>query len=147
MNARLRILFVCNHANACVRFQKSLERERCQLLFAANREKAAKTLLSASGVDAILIHHNDLLRGSTIASGLKLIRPSLPVFLLTASWPSTGALPLGIDAVCYAATLNRRVAYDVTRFIRRLLTETPRRMLDEPELGHRLTPRGSNYLN
>ena len=147
MRVRLHVLFVCENSYACGRFQKSLEREGCQLLVASNSDKAVKTLLTASSVDAVLIHQDDLARGSTVASGLKRIRPSLPALLLTASWPSNGALPLGIDALCYAAALNRRVAHDVTRFIRRLLTEAPHQMLDQAGLKRRLIPRSSNYLN
>lgn len=147
MTVRLRILFVCEHSCACGRFQNSLEREGCQLLVAAGVEHAVRTLLSTSRIDAVLIHQDDLVRGSTMASGLKLIRPSMPVLLLTASWPSNGALPPGIDALCYAAALNRRVAHDITRFIRRLLAEAPHRMLDQPGLDNRLIPRSSNYLN
>jgi hypothetical protein len=145
MSVRLRILFVCEHSSACVRFQKTFEREGCQLLIAANAEKAARVLLSNSFVDAVLIHHDDLLRGSTTASGLKLIRPSIPVLLLTASWPSTGALPRGTDALCYAATLNRRVAHDVMRFIRRLLMEASLQLM-EAGLENQFIPGGS-YLN
>jgi hypothetical protein len=145
MSVRLRTVFVCEHSSACVRFQKNLEREGCQLLIAANTEKAVMLLLSNSFVDAVLIHHDDLLRGSTTASRLKLIRPSIPVLLLTASWPSTGALPRGIDALCYAATLNRRVAHDVMRFVRRLVLEASFQ-LTEAGLENQFIPRGS-YLN
>lgn len=146
MSVRLRILFVCEHSSACVRFQNNLKREGCQLLLAANTERAARALLSNSFLDAVLIHHDDLLRGSTTASGLKLIRPSIPVLLLTASWPSTGALPRGIDALCYAATLNRRVAHDVIRFIRRLVAEASHQLI-EARIENQFIPRGSGYFN
>jgi len=147
MSVRLRILFVCEHCRACGRFQNSLEREGCQLQVAAGTEHAVRTLLSTSRLDAVLIHQDDLIRGSTIGWGLKLIRPSMPVLLLTASWPSNGALPLGIDALCYTAALNRRVAHDITRFLRKLLADAPHRMLDQPRLDSRFLPRISNHLN
>lgn len=145
MSSRLCILFVCEHPGACVRFQKYLEREGCQLLIAANTEKAARALLSNSSLDAVLIHHDDLLRGSTTASGLKLIRPSIPVLLLTATWPSTGALPRDVDALGYAATLDRRAARDIMRFIRRLLMEASLQRM-EARAENQFIPRGS-YLN
>jgi len=148
MSVRLRILFVCENSRLCLRFQGCLEREGCQLLLAANAERAAKNLFSTSSIDAILIHHDDLSRGSTIASGLKLIRPALPVLLLTAAWPSSGALPTGVDALCYSAALNRRVAQDVTRFVRRLLIEATQRLVDEPEHDtNSFLPRPPTYLN
>jgi hypothetical protein len=146
MSVRLRILFVCEHSCACVRSRKHFEREGCQLLIAANAEKAARALLSNSFLDAVLIHQDNLLRGSTTASGLKLIRPNIPVLLLTATWPSTGALPRGVDALCYATTLNRRVAHDVLRFIRRLLMEASLQLI-EAGLKNQFLPRGSGYLN
>lgn len=145
MSVRLRMLLVCEHSSACVRFQKNLEREGCQLLMAASTEKAARFILSNSFLDAVLIHHDDLRRGSTTASGLKLVRPSIPVLLLTASWPSTGALPRGIDALSYAATLNRRVAHDVMRFIRRLVLAASLQVI-EAGLENQFIPRGA-YLN
>jgi len=147
MSVRLRILFVCDNQRLCSRFQGCLEREGCQLLIATDAERAARDLISTPSLDAILIHHDDLTRGSTIASGLKLIRPAMPVLLLTATWPSSGALPAGVDALCYAASLNRRVAHDITRFVRRLLVEV-QHLADEP--GHdgiTFLPRTPTYLN
>ena len=134
MSVRLRVLFICDNQRLCSAFQGCLEREGCQLLLATDTERAAREILSVPGVDAVLIHHDDLAHGSTIASGLKLMRPSIPVLLLTATWPSSGALPSGVDALCYAASLTRRVAHDVTRFVRRLLIETAQSPADEP--GH-----------
>jgi len=148
MTVRLRVLFVCDNQRVCSRFQGCLEREGCQLLLATDSERAARNLLSTLSVDAILIHHDDLARGSTIASGLKLIRPAMPVLLLTASWPSSGALPPGVDALCYAASLTRRVAHDITRFVRRFLIEAAQRTADD--LGHEgntFVPRTPTYLN
>lgn len=147
MSVRLRILLVCDNPRACSRFRGCLEREGCQLILATGAENAARNLLSSASVDAVLIHQDDLARGTTLALGLKLIRPSLPVLLLTASWPSTGALPLGIDALCYAAALTRRVAHDITRFVRRLLSEASRQLIDQSGFEDRFVPRSPNYLN
>ena len=147
MSVRLRILFVCENQRLCSRFQGCLEREGCQLLLATDSERAARILLSAA-VDAVLIHHDDLARGSAIASGLKLLRPGMPTLLLTATWPSSGALPAGVDALCYAAALTRRVAYDVIRFARRLLAEAAQHLPDESGRdGNTFLPRTPTYLN
>lgn len=148
MSVRLRILFVCENQRLCSRFQGCLEREGCQLLLATDSERATRSLLSAASVDAVLIHHDDLARGSTIASGLKLLRPALPVLVLTATWPSSGALPAGVDALCYAASLTRRVAHDVVRFVRRLLVEAAQHLIDESSRdGNTFSPRTPTYLN
>ena len=146
MSVRLRILFVCESSRPCARFQSHLEREGCQLLVAANAEKAVRSVLSAGyALDAVLLHDDDLARGSTIALLVKRIRPAMPVFLLTATWPSTGALPMGVDALGYAPTLTRRVAHDISGFVRRLLLDNSPHATGESI--HRLLPRAPTYLN
>jgi len=148
MSVRLRILFVCENQRLGSRFQGCLEREGCRLLLATDSERATRTLLAAAAFDAVLIHHDDLVRGSTLASGLKLLRPAVPVLLLTATWPSSGALPAGVDALCYAASLTRRVAHDITRFVRRLLVEAGQHPVDELGIGDSdFLARTPPYLN
>jgi hypothetical protein len=144
----LRLLFVCENSGECLRFQEHLKREGCHLLVASDVEHAVRIALSAYYVDAILIHENDNARGSTVGSGLKLICPTTPVLLLTAQWPSNGALPFGVDALCYASSFGRRAAHDITKFVSHLLLQDPPEPLVEiSSAGRRFVPQRPTYLN
>jgi hypothetical protein len=148
MNTPLRLLFVCEHSGACASFQGCLEREGCHLLVASNTQRAVKVMLSARPVDAILIHHQDIGQGSMIGSSFKLIRPELPVLLVTPTWPSNGALPPAVDALCYATMLSRRAAHDIAGFVRYLLFEDKLGLKNQPKLGEQgFTPQKPTYLN
>ena len=148
MTARLRLLFVCENSDACSCFQSYLEREGCHLLLATDTRHAVRIVLSACSVDAILIHHDDIGRGSTISSGLRLICPRMPVLLLTAEWPGNGALPFGVDALCYANSLSRRAAHDIAKFVRHLLLKGSRRPFDGPhDSGSRFVSQWPTHLN
>ena len=147
MSVRPKLLFVCRGAEAHLSFMHYLERAGCRLIVAREAEHAAKILVTAVDVDAILIHHEDITHGSTMGSGFKLITPLLPVLLLTKEWPTNGVLPGGVDALCYAVSLNRRVANDIARFVRYLLLEQPLSPLDDMQEAGRFIPHKPNYLN
>jgi len=148
MSVPLRLLFVCENSAAHLCFQGCLEREGCHVLTAMEMEVAVKMVLSTSSIDALLIHHEDIGRGCLIGSGFKLIFPGLPVLLLTASWPSNGALPPGIDALCCAHSLGRRAARDIARFVRYLLAERPGKLLNgPPAYSRRFVPQASPHRN
>jgi hypothetical protein len=142
MSDHVKLLFICENWEAAPAFLKHLERGGCRVIFARNTEFAAKTLLSACEVDAILIQHDSLMRGSTIGCGLKLISPLLPVLLLTAQWPSNGTLPIGIDVLCCAHTLGRRAAHDIMKFVHYLMADVRNQGLD-----NRFVSQKPLYLN
>ena len=133
MSAPLTLLFLCECLNTCLRFQDCLEREGCHLLLATDRKKAAEALLFPRAVDAVLIHNSTSVEGSVIASALKLISPHTPMLLITGEWPSNGACPPGLDALCHTPTLSRRAARDIVRFARRFVEAKSMNLADGPQ--------------
>ncbi len=138
MSAPLTLLFLCECLNTCLRFRDCLEREGCHLLLATDRKKAARTLLLPRAVDAVLIHNSTSVEGSAIASVLKLISPHTPMLLITGDWPSNGACPPGLDALCHTRALSRRAARDIVRFARRFVEEKSTNLADGPRQGQGL---------
>jgi hypothetical protein len=127
MSERLSLLFVCEDSDACFRFQRYLKREGCSLVLATDTERAARTLLCSS-VAAVLIHLDNIPRGSIVACGLKLISPQTPMLLITGEWPINVVCPPGVDALCRATFLNRRAAHKIAKFVRYFLFEEPQDM-------------------
>ena len=147
MGMRLNLLFVCEQTDACLRFQECLKREGFQLVMAGDSELAARTLLSACPLDAVLIHQNDINRGSTIGSGFKIICPLLPILLVSSQSPSNGLLPSGVDALCYSNFLGQRSARDIAKVVRCLLADSPGTVKAPLYNERRCVPQKPTYLN
>ena len=112
-------------------------------------EGAARTLLFPHVVDAILIHHDNISRGSSIASGLKLISPQeIPVLLISGQWPDKGMFPCGVDAICYARILSSRAAHDIATFLSHFLVRQSQKLVEGPaSADRRFVPSRPVYLN
>jgi hypothetical protein len=151
MSERLRLLFVGeNPVDSTVysHFQSCLEREGCHPVLTIDAEGAARTLLFPHVVDAILIHHDNISRGSSIASGLKLISPQIPVLLISGQWPDKGMFPCGVDAICYARILSSRAAHDIATFLSHFLVRQSQKLVEGPaSADRRFVPSRPVYLN
>jgi hypothetical protein len=151
MSERLRVLFVGENpvdSSIYSHFRSCLEREGCRPVVSINTEGAARTLLFSSAVDAILIHYDNICAGSTIASGLKLISPHIPVLLISGQWPDKGMFPCGVDAICYARILSSRAAHDIAMFLSHFLVKQSHKLVEGPlPRDRRFVSRRPVYLN
>lgn len=148
MNRHINLLFVCEPIEACSCFHMCLEREGCRVTVVINTEDARRTLLFPAAIDAVLIHDDNIVRGSTVASGLKLISPRTPVLMVSNQWPSKGIAPFGPDALYHTTSLNGQTASDVASFIRHLIAEKSLHLVEKLPDGLRpFVPRRRIYLN
>jgi hypothetical protein len=112
------LLYFCEKPGSCSGFQDWLTRQGFRLVVSGDIKDAAILLLSSGCVDAVLIHHDEIARGSVIGSAFKLIRPQTPILLLSAESPHNGVLPQGVDALCYGNFRSDYAARDVVTFLR-----------------------------
>ena len=148
MNSEPNILLVTSDPSACSHFLKQLGQAGSHSVMSSSAEGAARMLLAGVAVDVILIHHQSISGASLISCALKVISPLTPVIVVTAEWPENLAFPAGVDAVCYASSLGRRVARDITRFARYLLIEQPSQRIENAAYeGERFVPRKPDCPN
>lgn len=93
MNSALTILLVSSNPGGCSHFLNHLGHERSHTMLARDAEDAARLLLAGTEADVILIHHESISSAGLICSALKIIRPLVPVIVVTSEWPASVVFP------------------------------------------------------
>jgi hypothetical protein len=122
VRARFSLIFVCNKPNACSAFRESTQDSGIRLIPVRSTESA---ILRASNrpFDGFLVYHEDVQLGSALASQLKALFLNTPVVLICVGYEV--APPSGIDAVCYANSLDDGMAGIIATLFRSLLIQRP----------------------
>jgi hypothetical protein len=124
MSSRLTLLFLCHQVESHSLLLSAFSTASFQLLVAQNTEDA-KSLLSRSAVDAIVIWddgmHQDLLN----TSGLKMLAANTPIFLFR-NQDHRAPRPLGIDSICHVDSKDEILVHAAASFFRQSLIASHR---------------------
>jgi hypothetical protein len=121
MSTRFSLVFVCDNAAARSVFCDDL-RETGLRVHAVHNTESAVLCSYNEPVDGVLIYHDDVRLGSTIACGMKPLFPNTPVVLISTGL-ETMAPSSGIDAVCYSNSLDGETSQVIAMLFRELLSK------------------------
>ena len=116
MGTRLTLLFLCDHAGSYVRFIQEFRAADFQVMVARSLAHAKAILLSRSVV-AIVLGQDCTRREGALATQLKRIAPTLPIFLVT---NQEQPRPVDVDAIWRAEMDDEVVTRGMAQFFRHL---------------------------
>lgn len=128
MSTRLTLLFLCDQAGSYARFIEEFRAADFQVLVARSLAQAKAILLSRS-VIAIVLSQDCTRHERALATPLKRIAPTLPIFLLT---NQEQPRPVDVDAIWRSEMDDEVVTRGMAQFFRHLFH--PRHQSRRPTL-------------
>jgi len=125
MSAMLTLLFVCEDGHVVSPFLAPLRSAGFHLLVGRRAEDSIE-LLSSGGVDAVLIHQDQMQNGDDVVAQLKRVSPRTPVVLLRNRNHCQSSKPHGIAAVCCADPRDEHLLQALPTFFRFILGKQAR---------------------